>query len=89
MRKEIDGILYERTAISGKPEQLVKQELSELRDNDTLTPDLVFKSPYFLEFTGLKGMYSEKSLEDSLIAHLEQFILELGNGFSFSHVRSA
>lgn len=83
LRKEIDGMLYERTAISGKPEQLVKQELSELRDNDTLTPDLVFKSPYFLEFTGLKGMYSEKSLEDSLIAHLEQFILELGNGFSF------
>lgn len=83
LRKEIDGMLYERTAISGKPEQLIKQELSELRDNDTLTPDLVFKSPYFLEFTGLKGMYSEKSLEDSLIAHLEQFILELGNGFSF------
>lgn len=83
LRKEIDGMLYERTAISGKPEQCIKQELSKLRDNDTLTPDLVFKSPYFLEFTGLKGMYSEKSLEDSLIAHLEQFILELGNGFSF------
>ena len=83
LRKEIDGMLYERTAISGKPEQLIKQELSELRDNDTLTPDLVFKSPYFLEFTGLKGMYNEKSLEDSLIAYLEQFILELGNGFSF------
>lgn len=44
LRKEIDGMLYERTAISGKPEQLIKQELSELRDNDTLTPDLVFKS---------------------------------------------
>lgn len=48
-----------------------------------MSPDLVFKSPYFLEFTGLKGMYSEKSLEDSLIAHLEQFIMELGVGFSF------
>ena len=48
-----------------------------------MSPDLVFKSPYFLEFTGLKGMYSEKSLEDSLVAHLEQFILELGNGFTF------
>lgn len=61
LRKEIDGMLYERTAISGKPDQFIKQELSELRDNATLTPDLVFKSPYFLEFTGLKGMYSEKS----------------------------
>ena len=83
LRKEIDGMLYERTAISGKPDQFIKKELSELRDNDTLTSDLVFKSPYFLEFTGLKGMYSEKSLEDSLVAHLEQFIIELGNGFTF------
>ncbi len=48
-----------------------------------MSPDIVFKSPYFLEFTGLKGMYSEKSLEDSLVANLEQFILELGNGFAF------
>ena len=83
LRKEIDGMLFERTAISGKPEQFIKKELSELRDYDTLSPDLVFKSPYFLEFTGLKGMYSEKSLEDSLVAHLEQFIIELGNGFTF------
>lgn len=83
LRKEIDSMLYERTAISGKPDTLIKQELSQLRDENVLSPDLVFKSPYFLEFTGLKGMYSEKSLEDSLVAHLEQFIIELGNGFSF------
>ena len=83
MRKEIDGMLYERTAISSKPDELIKQELIKLREEQTLSPDLVFKSPYFLEFTGLKGMYSEKSLEDSLVAHLEQFIIELGNGFSF------
>ena len=83
LRKAINGMLYERTAIATKPDELIKQELTELRDNNVLTPDLVFKSPYFLEFTGLKGMYSEKSLEDSLVAHLEQFILELGNGFTF------
>ena len=83
LRKEIDGMLYERTAISGKPDELIRQELLHLRDDNVLSPDLVFKSPYFLEFTGLKGMYSEKSLEDCLVAHLEQFILELGNGFSF------
>ena len=83
LRKEIDSMLYERTAISGKPDTLIKQELSQLREGNVLSPDLVFKSPYFLEFTGLKGMYSEKSLEDSLVAHLEQFIIELGNGFSF------
>ncbi len=83
LRKEIDGMLYERTAISGKPDEFIKKELSTLRNDNVMSPDLVFKSPYFLEFTGLKGMYSEKSLEDSLIAHLEQFIIELGNGFSF------
>ncbi len=83
LRKEIDGMLYERTAIATKPDELVKQELAQLRDNDVMSPDLVFKSPYFLEFTGLKGMYHEKSLEDCLIAHLEQFIIELGNGFTF------
>ena len=83
LREKIDGMLYERTAIATKPEELIKQELADLRDNETLSPDLVFKSPYFLEFTGLKGMYSERSLEDSLVAHLEQFIMELGNGFTF------
>ncbi|MBO5553750.1 MAG: DUF1016 family protein, partial [Paludibacteraceae bacterium] len=83
LQAKIDGMLYERTAIATKPEELIKQELADLRDNETLSPDLVFKSPYFLEFTGLKGMYSEKSLEDSLVVHLEQFIMEFGNGFTF------
>ena len=83
LRKEIDGMLFERTAISGKPEEFIKKELTTLRDDNVMSPDLVFKSPYFLEFTGLKGFYSEKSLEDCLVAHLEQFIIELGNGFSF------
>lgn len=83
LREEIDGMLYERTARSGKPDELIKKELSQLREDNVLSPDLVFKSPYFLEFAGLKGMYSERNLEDSLVAHLEQFILELGNGFTF------
>ncbi|MCR5573916.1 MAG: PDDEXK nuclease domain-containing protein [Bacteroidaceae bacterium] len=83
LRKEIDGMLFERTAISGKPDEFIKKELSTLRNDSVMSPDLVFKSPYFLEFTGLKGFYSEKTLEDCLLAHLEQFIIELGNGFSF------
>ena len=83
LRKEIDSMLFERTAISGKPDELVKKELTELRDNKVLSPDLVFKSPCFLGFTGLTGMYSEKNLEDSLVANLGQFMLELGNGFCF------
>ena len=44
---------------------------------------MVFHTPYFLDFTGLKGNFSEKSLEDMLINNLEQFIMELGTGFTF------
>ena len=83
LQLKIDSMLYERTAIATKPDELIKQELAVLRNENVISPDLVFKSPYFLEFTGLKGVYSEKNLEDNLITNLEQFILELGNGFTF------
>lgn len=83
LRAKIDGMLYERTLISGKPDELIKTELKNMRTGNAVSPDLVFKSPYFLDFTGLKGVYSEKSLEDALIISLEQFIMELGVGFTF------
>ena len=83
LRKKIDGMLYERTAISKKPEKLVKKELAALREEDTLTPDLVFRDPYFLDFLGLKDTYSEKDLETAILREMESFILELGAGFSF------
>ena len=83
LRAKIDGMLYERTAISGKPDELIKTELANVRKGEAMSPDMVFKSPYFLDFTGLKGVYSEKKLEDSLIVSLEQFIMELGAGFTF------
>jgi predicted nuclease of restriction endonuclease-like (RecB) superfamily len=83
LRAKIDGMLYERTLISGNPDEIIKKELSSMRSGEEFSSDLVFKSPYFLDFTGLKGYYSEKSLEDSLLASLEQFIMELGAGFTF------
>lgn len=83
LRDKIDGMLYERTLISGKPDELIKTELANMQQGENFSPDLVFKSPYFLDFTGLKGVYSERNLEDSLVVSLEQFIMELGVGFSF------
>ena len=83
LREKIDGMLYERTAISKKPKQLIKQEIKQLRDADKLTPDLVFRDPYFLDFLGLKNTFSEKHLEDAILRELESFILELGQGFTF------
>jgi predicted nuclease of restriction endonuclease-like (RecB) superfamily len=83
MRTKIGGLLFERTALSRKPEMLVEQELAKLRKEDTLTPDLVFRDPYFLHFLGLSDAYSEKDLEAAILREMEQFILELGVGFTF------
>lgn len=83
LRDQINGMLYERSLVSGNPDELIKIKLAEMKRGEIISPDLVFKSPYFLDFTGLKGVYSEKSLEDSLLLTLEQFIMELGSGFTF------
>jgi len=83
LRKKIDGMLYERTAISKKPENLIEKDIVALREEDRLTPDLVFRDPYFLDFLGLKDTYSEKDLETAILREMEGFILELGAGFSF------
>ena len=80
---QIDKMLYERTAIALQPELQIQQALNELKAEDVINPDLFFKNTYILDFLGLRNTYSEKDLEDSLVANLEQFILELGNGFAF------
>jgi len=83
LNEKIDSMLFERTAISKKPEELIKKELKELREENKLSPDLVFRDPYFLNFLGLEDNYSEKSLEEAILRELEKFILELGQGFTF------
>ena len=81
--KKIDSMLFERTALSKKPELLAQIELDALRKEDQLTPDLVFRDPYVLEFLNLNDRYIEKDLEDAIMRELEQFLLELGVGFCF------
>ncbi len=83
LRKKIETMLFERTALSKKPDSLIKLELKKLREEDKLTPDLVFRDPYFLDFLGLEGAYQEKDLEAAILRELEAFILELGVGFTF------
>jgi predicted nuclease of restriction endonuclease-like (RecB) superfamily len=83
MADKIDGMLYERTAVSKKPEQLIRRELAALREKSELTPSLVFQDPYMLDFLGLKDTYSEKDLESALLREIERFLLELGAGFAF------
>jgi len=83
LRDKISGMLFERTALSKKPEKLIKQELDRLSKENVVTPDLVFRDPYFLDFLGLKDTYAEKDLESAILREMEAFLLELGVGFSF------
>jgi len=83
LRKKIDSMLYERTAISKKPEELAKKELSELQEEDRMSPDLIFRDPYVLDFLNLKDTFSERDLEAAILRELESFLLELGVGFTF------
>lgn len=83
LRKNIDSMLYERTALSRKPEELISEELAKLRDEDRLSPDMILKDPYVLDFLGIKDRYYEKDMEDAILREMEAFILELGAGFAF------
>lgn len=83
LREKIDGMLYERTAISKKPDEVIQHELKQLKACDKISPNLVFRDPYFLNFLGLKNCYLEKDLEDAILHDMESVLLELGNGFAF------
>jgi len=83
LAQKIQSMLYERTALSAKPEELVRQELGWLREGGALTPDLVLQDPYILDFLGLAHTYSERDLEAALLRDVERFLLELGTGFAF------
>ncbi len=82
-RERIKSMLYERTAISKKPDETIKNDLQNLRDTQQITPDLVFRDPYFLNFLGLKDVYSEKDLETAILAEIQRFIIEFGHDFAF------
>ncbi len=83
LRAKIAGVLFQRTALSKKPDALIRQELDQLRDEDQLTPALVFRDPYLLDFLELHDTYSERDLEHAILRELEAFVLELGTDFSF------
>lgn len=83
LRDKIRGMMYERTAISKKPEKLIRAELDALRDEDRMTPDLVFRDPYVLDFLHLPPDYQESDVELGILRELESVILELGSDFAF------
>jgi predicted nuclease of restriction endonuclease-like (RecB) superfamily len=83
LQERIDSLLYERTAISKKPEETISNELENLKINNQISVDLTFRDPYILDFLGLHDSYSEKDLESSILAQLQYFITELGSEFAF------
>ena len=83
MREKIGSQLYERTAISRKPEETIRRDIALLRDENRMTPDIVFRDPYLLHLFGLKDTYSEKDLESAIVTEMQRFIEELGTDFAF------
>lgn len=80
--RQIGSQFYERTALSrDKAAMLTKGAVP--RPEDAVTPDDAIKDPYVLEFLNLKDEYSESDLEQALIHRLQDFLLELGEGFTF------
>lgn len=83
LRRQIDSMLYERTALSRKPEELIYAELTKLQAEDRLSAEMIFKDPYLLDFLGIRDHYYERDLEDAILRQMEAFLLELGSGFAF------
>jgi len=83
LRGRINSALFERTAISKKPEETIINDLKLLSKENKMTTDLFFRDPYILDFLDLKDTYSEKDLEKAIINELEKFILEMGHDFAF------
>ena len=83
LNQKVQPMLFERTALSKKPAKLMAMELKKLREEDRLSPDLVFRDPYLLDFLQLKDTYAEKDVEAAILREMEAFILELGVGFCF------
>ncbi|MCC5917261.1 MAG: DUF1016 family protein [Cryomorphaceae bacterium] len=83
LREQIDKMLFERTALAKMPEAEIKNQLQNLKSQNDLHPDLVFKNTYVLDFLNLPQFYAESDLENAILSGLENFIMELGNGFAF------
>ncbi len=83
LRERIDSMLYERTALSQKPGETIAQELAAMRDAQRMSPALVMRDPYILDFLGLHDTWQESDLEAAIIREMESFLLDLGVGFSF------
>ena len=82
LKRQINSQFYERTALSKNKAAMLKKGEKPLPE-DALAPDEEIKDPFVLEFLNLKDEYSELDLEEAIIKHLQDFLLEMGAGFAF------
>ena len=82
LRAKQDEMSYERSLIAVKPDDEIVKTLEKIQPQH-IEPDLVLKSSYILDLLGLSGFYTEDELESAIAKQLENFILELGQGFAF------
>ena len=83
LKERINSMLFERTAISKKPEETILKDLTLLSQNKEMSENLFIKDPYILDFLELKDSYSEKDLESAILRELQSFMLEFGSDFAF------
>ncbi len=80
--RQIQSQFYERAILSKNRAAMLKRA-ARAQPSDTITPEEAIKDPFVLEFLNLKDEYSESELEEALISHLAEFLLELGEDFAF------
>ncbi len=83
LQERMQSLLFERSALSKKPDETIRHDLDVLRQEQRPSPEVLLKDPYLLDFLGLNDRYLEKDLEDAILREIEQFLLELGAGFTF------
>ena len=83
LRIRINSMLYERTELSRKPEELARKGLAILKRSGEVGPALILKDPHIPNFLDLQDHSMERDVEDAILRELEMFLLELGAGFSF------
>lgn len=81
LRRQINSLFFERTGLSSNPQRM----LNLINNTEKSTPEELIKSPFAFEFLGLKAkeVILESDIEEAIMDHIQNFLLELGNGFCF------
>ncbi len=83
LRSRVSSKLYERTVAARGSAEGVEADIEALAKKGAMTPAIVFRDPYVLDFLDLPPEHSESQLERAILDEVERFMLELGAGFTF------